>query len=391
LTEFGEEPQWIVQAPGRVNLIGEHTDYNDGFVMPLAIDRGSFIAMRRREDDLVRIRSMEFGETKQFNLGCIKKDSMSWIEYPKGVAFALQEEGFQLNGWEGVACCDVPMGASLSSSASIELAVARAFAARSGLEWNPIKMAVICQKSERQWVGVNCGIMDQMISAIGRKDHAALIDCRSLEAQHVPIPPGTSVVVMDTATRRGLVDSAYNERRSQCEAAADFFGVKALRDITLGVFEAKVPTDGAIQWRRARHVISEISRTLEAAEVMRQGDAVALGKLMSASHDSLRDDFEVTNDYLDAMVQIARRKDSCLGARMTGAGFGGCAIALVRASTAERFMNAVAAEYRKESGLAPKIYLCSASAGADFMKSCLPKSTPSVDSRAGLRTGSLTI
>jgi galactokinase len=261
----------------------------------------------------------------------------------------------------------VPIGAGLSSSAAIELATARAFAATSNLDWNPAVMARLAQRAENEWVGMNCGIMDQMISAAGVENHALLIDCRSLETQIVPLPPDTAVVVLDTATRRGLVDSAYNERRSQCEAAARFFGVTALRDVTMEQFLGKAEQLDDVTQRRARHIISENERVLRAVEAMRRGDAVELGKLMNASHNSLRDDFEVSSDNLNIMVQCARREEGCYGARMTGAGFGGCAVALVRADFADEFATRVSANYRNATSLNPSIYVCTATNGAEVL------------------------
>jgi galactokinase len=234
-------------------------------------------------------------------------------------------------------------------------------------------MAKIGQRAENEWVGMNCGVMDQMISAAGQADHALLIDCRSLETESVPLPPGTAVVVLDTATRRGLVDSAYNERRAQCETAARFFGVPALRDVSLGQLQALSEADDRpalddLTLRRARHVVTENERTLQAAAAMRQGDAVALGRLMNASHASLRDDFEVSSDELNAIVRCARDRDGCYGARMTGAGFGGCAVALVRAERADVFSATVAACYQKATGINPAIYVCRVADGATRVK-----------------------
>ena len=368
IAEYGSPAKLIVRAPGRVNLIGEHTDYNDGFVMPMAIDRATWIALSPRDDERVGLYSLDLDDTVSFDLENLRKEKMSWGEYPKGVAWSLRNEGFNLCGWNGVTRCDVPMGAGLSSSASFELAVARAFAAVSGFEWDAAKMALLCQKAENQWVGVNCGIMDQMISAVGKAGHAVMIDCRDLSTETVPVPAGYVVVIMDTSTRRGLVDSAYNDRRSQCEAAAGFFGVKALRDVKMNAFIEKVNDINLGKWRRAKHVISENARTVEAASAMKAGDAVQLGLLMNASHDSLRDDFEVTNDELDIIVQIARKTPGCLGARMTGAGFGGCAVALVQQGAAQAFIDRVAKDYETKTGLTPKIYLCVASEGAELVQ-----------------------
>jgi galactokinase len=364
---FGGEPAFTVRAPGRVNLIGEHTDYNDGFVLPMAIDRATWIALRPRRDGLVVLHSLNHNETGQFNLATLKKQPGAWAEYPKGTAWALQEAGHKLTGWEGVTDCDVPIGAGLSSSASYELAVARAFACTSGFLWEPAKMALLGQQAENKWVGVNCGIMDQMISAAGKEGHALLIDCRSLETQPVPLPTGTVVVILDTTTRRGLVGSAYNERRQQCEAAARAFGVKALRDVTSELFEVGAGQLDVMTRRRAKHVVTENERTLSAAAAMRRNDAQTLGALMNASHASLRDDFEVTNRELNEIVGCARRAPACLGARMTGAGFGGCAVALVGATGAQKFVRAVEKTYRAATKLKAQIYVCEASNGAEVV------------------------
>jgi galactokinase len=364
---FGSPPAAIVRAPGRVNLIGEHTDYNDGFVLPMTIDRAVWIALSPRPDRLVLAHSLDFVETASFNLDRLEKGS-GWIEYLKGVAWALQEEGHTLTGFEAVVAGDVPVGAGLSSSAALELAAARTFAVTSGFDWNVAQMALLGQRAENKWVGMNCGIMDQMISAAGKADHALLIDCRSLETQAVPLPPGTVVVVLDTATRRGLVDSAYNERRSQCEAVAQFFGVKALRDVTLDQLNEKRHQLDRVAYRRALHVISENDRTLLAADAMKHGEPIELGQLMQLSHMSLRDDFEVSSRELNIMVECAEHQDGCYGARMTGGGFGGCAVALVRHDVAEAFSASVTAAYENATGLKPNIYICTATNGAEVVR-----------------------
>lgn len=364
---YNQTPTFIVRAPGRVNMIGEHTDYNDGFVFPMAIDRATWIALRPRQDRTVSLRTLDLGKSAEFSLDDIQKSGNSWIEYVKGTAWVLQNEGFALKGWEGILSSDVPIGSGLSSSAALEMATARAFSAVSGFEWNATAMAKLGQKAENKWVGVNCGIMDQLISAEGRAGHAVLIDCRSLELKPCPLPRGTSVVIMDTATRRGLEGSAYNERRAQCEAASAFFGVKVLRDVTVEQFDARAHELDDLVRRRARHVITENARTLEAAAAMAANDAETLGRLMNESHDSLRDDFEVTNKELNDIVECALGADGCFGARMTGAGFGGCAVALVATDAAESFIEQVSAQYKRVTGLTPSLYLCQATAGAEIV------------------------
>ena len=367
ITRFGQPPHWIVRAPGRVNLIGEHTDYNDGFVLPLAIDRAAWIALRPRDDRRVAVHSLDYDQTAEFSLNSLNNEKAGWLEYLKGTAWSLQEAGYRLTGWEGVLAGDVPLGAGLSSSAALEMATARAFAATGNLPWDPAAMAKLGQRAENKWVGVNCGIMDQLISAAGRANHALLIDCRSLAIQSVPFPSGLAVVVLDTSTRRGLVDSAYNERHAQCEAASKFFQVPALRNVTIERFCQSADKLDPITQRRARHVITENKRTLLAAEAMQGGDAVELGRLMDQSHQSLRDDYQVSSDALNAMVEIAAAHPACYGSRMTGAGFGGCAVALIRAEAADDFVFQTSTVYQQKTGNTPSVYVCQATNGAEVV------------------------
>lgn len=367
---FNSESEIIVRAPGRVNLIGEHTDYNDGFVLPMAIDHAVWLALRPRDDRTVRLFSLDLEADSAFELDSLTKGS-DWIEYPKSIAYELMKAGYELRGFDAVMTGDVPRGAGLSSSAAVELAVARAFAAVSGIEWDAPKMAKLSQKAENEWVGVNCGIMDQMASAACKEGHALFLDCRSLEIQHAPLPQGVSIVILDTSTRRGLVGSAYNERRNQCEEAARWFGVKALRDVSVEEFERKTKAEkglSEVSLKRARHIVTENTRVLEAVEVMKAGNVKRLGELFNASHDSLRDDFEVTNDALNIMVDCAREQASCYGARMTGAGFGGCAVALVKEENAAEFVNAVSEAYRQRSNMEAAVYVCKPSEGASLVQ-----------------------
>ncbi len=370
---FGEPPTLIVRAPGRVNLIGEHTDYNDGYVMPLAIDRAVWIAAKPRSDSYVTLYSIDFDQAADISLPEIVRRDNMWIEYVQGVAWALQEAGHVLarKGWNGVIAGDVPIGAGLSSSAATELASARTFCAVAGIEWNAPEMAKLCQRVENEWIGVKTGIMDQMISATGVADHAVLIDCRWLYLDPVPLPPGTAVVVLDTATRRELVTSEYGKRREQCETAARICNVPALRDVTLPQLQALADLMDEVVYRRARHIVTENQRTLDAANAMRTGDAVTLGQLMNASHASLRDDFEVSSDALNLIVDCAREHEACIGARMTGGGFGGCAVALVRADAAEDFAAKVAASYQQRSGKTPAVYVCHATDGARIVSAAI--------------------
>ena len=364
---FRGAPAVVARAPGRVNLIGDHTDYNDGFVLPMAIDRATWIAARPRQDRQVVVYSLDFDEQRTFMLGDDSHRADGWIEYLRGVAWALNDAGHPLSvGWDGVCAGTVPRGAGLSSSASLELATARAFAGTNGIAWDATAMARIAQRAENAWVGVNCGIMDQLISAVGVAGHALLIDCRSLHTRAVPIPPAAVFVVLDTATRRGLVDSAYNERRVQCETAARLIGARSLRDVTPERLDGAGDTLDPITRRRAAHVVSENARTTAAADALGRGNLETVGRLMNESHASLRDDFEVSRPELDLMVELAHRHPGCLGARMTGAGFGGCAVALVEHGAAVDFAEQVSAAYQNRTSLRPSAYLCTPSAGASL-------------------------
>ena len=363
----GRPPEFLARAPGRVNLIGEHTDYNDGFVLPLAIDRAVHIAFTPHDAPRVEVHALDQREHGMIDLTALARGGPAWLEYLRGCAVALRDAGHAPAGWHGSLAGDVPLGAGLSSSAAVELATLRAFATAGGLSWDAPAMAALGQRAENAWVGVNCGIMDQMISSAGEAGHALLIDCRSLALTPVPLPPEVVVVVMDTATRRGLMDSAYNERRAQCEAAARHFGVPALRDVTPARFDQEAAALDAVTRRRARHVVTENARTVRAAEALRRGDVATVGRLMDLSHESLRDDFAVSNAALDAIVAVARPQDGCLGARMTGAGFGGCAVALVERAAAGRFTETVREEYRAATGLDAALYVTTAQRGASVL------------------------
>lgn len=366
---FGLEPDLVVRAPGRVNLIGEHTDYNEGFVLPMAIDRALWISLRPRTDDQVIVHALDLDQAVAFSARAPRRGGSGWVEYVKGVAWSLQEAGYVVRGWEGVVSGDVPRGAGLSSSAALELATARAFCAASQFQWDAAQMAKICQRAENEWVGVRCGIMDQMISATARAGHALLIDCRDLTTRPVPLPTEAIIVVLDTATQRTLTDSGYNTRRKECEAAAEALGVRSLRDVQVADLKERGGALSGVLRRRARHVLRENARVLRAAEAMRGGDLVELGRLMDASHASLRDDFEVSTRELDAIVSCARREEGCYGARMTGAGFGGCAIALVQRAVATTFVDVVTACYLDATRMEARAYVCSAAEGAEVVVS----------------------
>jgi galactokinase len=374
---FGEASRFVARAPGRVNLIGEHTDYNGGFVLPMAIDREICIAFRPRADRRVVLHSLDYDETAQFDLAALQYESHHWIEYVKGAAAMLDGKGVKLEGWEGVVSGDVPRGAGLSSSAALELAALRVFTHLAGAPWDAPAAALLGQRVENEWIGVNSGIMDQMVVACATRGHALLLDCRTLIYRHVAVPLDVAVIILDTSTRRGLVDSAYNERRAQCERAAGMFDVPALRDLTPAALEAGKPRLDELTYRRAHHVVTENERTLRAADALSAGQAGALGRLMNESHASLRDDFQVTNHALDAIVAIAQQQDACYGARMTGAGFGGCAVAITSHEAADRFIENVTRGYQSITGLEPRAYVCRAAAGASLETETSMESVPS--------------
>ena len=365
---YKENPQFLVRAPGRVNLIGEHTDYNDGFVLPIALNRSTWVALSPHDSQEVHLKSLAFDESVTVPLHQKLNQDRGWQEYLKGVVNIMSREKMMLKGWHGVVAGDVPIGAGLSSSASLELALAKAFAVAGDWKWEPQKMARLCQKAENEWVGMNCGIMDQTISALGQKGHALFLDCRSLETKQVALPDSLDVAVMDTGTRHKLVDSAYNERRSQCEEAAAFFEVVALRDLSLEKLLASEKELDPLVFRRARHVVCENDRVLNFINALEDGMHEKAGQLMNESHASLRNDFEVSSEALDLITNCARQTPGCYGARMTGGGFGGCGVALVDSSKSKEFSEAVETGYKASGGKNGMIYICSASEGAEALK-----------------------
>jgi galactokinase len=357
----------ILRAPGRVNLIGEHTDYNDGFVLPMAIDRYTWIALRPRDDGRVRLRSLDLETLVEFALADERPLHLDWGEYVRGVSWALRQEGYELRGWDGLVASDVPIGAGLSSSAALEVAVARAFCQVSGIPWQARSMALLAQRAENEWVGLQCGAMDQIASACCRSGHALLLDCRDLSSQDVPIAENVRVLILDTGTRRSLSDSRYNQRREECDRAAAALGTVSLRTIGPHDLARRSSELDSLELRRARHVVTENVRVRQAATALRDGDGQRLGQLMNASHDSLRHDFDVSTPALDTIVQCARASDACLGARMTGAGFGGCAVALVRAEQAQQIAATIAADYQAATGIEPAVYVCQPSSGCSTL------------------------
>ena len=365
---FGRRPSVVARAPGRVNIIGEHTDYNDGFVMPIATDLATWTAAAPRDDGVVRVYSETMGEEANFELDALEAGG-GWADYLKGVAWALADEGIRLRGMDAVITSSVPPGSGISSSAALEVSWAMAMMEVVGERMDPNELALACQKAENEFVGMKCGVMDQLASVLGREDHAVLIDCRSLEHRLVPVPgERVSVVVMDTGVPRALVDSEYNIRRQQCERAAKAIGVRALRDAMMEDLEAARDKLDEETFRRARHVIAENARVHEAAEAFAAGDFVRVGELINASHFSLRDDYEVSCPELDLICEIARAQDGCFGARLVGAGFGGCAMALVRSDAVEEFCGAVKSEYDENSGRTSTIFAVKASDGAKAMR-----------------------
>jgi galactokinase len=367
----GGAPTLWVRAPGRVNLIGEHTDYNGGFVLPCAIDRQTLVAARPRSDGQLRVVAADFGgATDAFGVQAPVPHHASapWANYVRGVVAVLQAElaarGLVLQGADLAIAGDVPQGAGLSSSASLEVAVLHTLNTLQGLGLARPAMALLAQRAENSFVGCQCGVMDQMISACGEAGHALLIDCRSLQTRAVPLPAGLAVVIVHSRVQRGLVDSAYNERRRQCEAAAAHYGVPALRDLGLAQLRDGVEGLDALTYRRARHIVTENQRTLDAAEALAAGDLRRLGALMAASHASMRDDFEITHPAVDELVAIAQAAIGTEGgARMTGGGFGGCVVALLPQARVPALQAHIAAEYRAPGGEPATVWVCQAAGG----------------------------
>jgi galactokinase len=357
----------VFQAPGRVNLIGEHTDYNGGSVFPAALTFGTTLLIRRRSDDRLLFASTNFSITREISAGSVTFDeSDDWVNYPKSIVWELAQRGNPLTrGYEFLYHGEIPNGAGLSSSASIEVVTAFALLTMEGKPANPVEISVWAQHAENEFVGVKCGIMDQFAVANGKKDHAILLDCDTLRYELVPFRSGHyKLVIGNTNKRRGLVDSKYNERRAQCGQAVQDLRkaipeLKLLGELTLEQFRANATliTDDTVR-RRAQHVVEEIDRVSQSMEVLKRGDLAAFGLLMNASHDSLRDLYEVTGTELDVMVEAARQVRGVLGSRMTGAGFGGCTISLVHQASVERFIAEVGEKYETATGLHPEFYVC---------------------------------
>jgi galactokinase len=375
---FGEAPAYVVRAPGRVNLLGEHVDYNDGFVLPIAIDREIWLAFSPSDTDQTTLSAVDLSEDVSFTLETLLaktdasgKDLPTWARYPAGVMWALREAGLATPALKGAYTSNVPQGSGLSSSAAVEMAFVLAWQTLGGWELPPMERALLGQKAENQYVGVNCGIMDQFASACGEQDRLLHLDCRSLEWHTLPLPNDIAIVIADTKMRRTLTSGEYNKRRADCEEAVRILsqtlpGIKSLRDVSVDAFNQQASQLPERVEKRARHVVEEIERSVRAIPLLEQGDMVEFGKLINQCHASLRDLYEVSIPELDTMVDLAQSLPGCYGARLTGAGFGGCTVNLVARDQAEAFSGALADGYESETGISPEIYICAASKGAEL-------------------------
>lgn len=374
---FGEgRPVVLTQAPGRVNLIGEHTDYNDGFVLPMAIAYHIVMAGRRRNDSLVQVYSVDFDEWVTFSVeGPMERDQQApWSDYIRGVLWAFRETGVALKGMDLAFGGDLPLGAGLSSSAALEVATALMVQQLNRISMSLPETALLCQKAENEFVGMKCGIMDQFASLLSRENHALFLDCRSLAFELIPMALGDyRIVICHSGVKHELVASHYNQRRQSCMDGVRilqqrFPEVMALRDVTPMMLEtARAAMDETV-YRRCRHVISENGRVSESIRALRQGDLQTFGRLMNASHDSLRDDYEVSCPEVDLLVDLARNSSGVLGARITGGGFGGCTVNLVSTNALSQFEKKVLTQYCEKTGLEARVYVCAPANGAMVCK-----------------------
>lgn len=358
--------EFVTRAPGRVNLIGEHTDYNDGFVMPIATDLATYSAAAPRDDSRVRAFTAAMAETVEFSLDDLTPQGDGhWSNYLRGVAWSLREERVELRGVDVAITSDVPLGSGMSSSAALEVSWALALLAAVGVAMDEKRLALLCQRAENDFVGMRCGVMDQLASVLGRADQAVLLDCWTLSYELVPVPADrVAVVVMDTGKPRALVDSEYNLRRQQCEEASRILHVRALRDVTPEDLEEASERMSGVVYRRARHVVTENERVFEVADALREEDFERAGWLIDQSHDSLARDYEVSCPELDLICEVARAQEGCFGARLVGAGFGGCAMALVDVAAVDTFCPAVKVEYDARSEYQASVFAVLASDGA---------------------------
>jgi galactokinase len=364
-SRFQESPTAIISAPGRINLIGEHTDYSGGYVLPVAIDLGVAIAFGPRDDRAVELFSLDFEESFRFYLDDIDCHQEHWRSYITAVAMAMQEDGYDLKGWQGVLGGTIPIGAGLSSSAAFEVACILAFCHASHLNLPPETIALLGQKAETKWVGVNVGVMDQLISAAGKAGHGILLDCASLKYELIPIPPGISFYILDTMTRRNLSSSDYNKRHNEVDNAANILGVKQLRASSTDHLE-EIHRQGLLSddlYHRAKHVITENQRVLKFSQAMVLEDLQSMGELITRSHQSLKEDFKVSSPELDLIVEAAQSQPNCLGARMIGAGFGGCALAIVESQNIGHFIDRVTHVCYEKSRRVPHIFQVASSDG----------------------------
>jgi galactokinase len=365
-----ETPVRVFRAPGRTNLIGEHTDYNDGFVFPAAIDRATWIAIAPRADSILKIHSEHFNETIQFRIDEIATAPRKhWSDYVRGVALILQKTGVHFPGADTLIRTDVPLGAGLSSSASLEICAAIALTALAGGELPKLEIAWLCRRAENEFVGAHVGIMDQFVACFGQAGHAIFLDCRSMEYAAVQLPSDVRMVACNTMVKHEIASGAYNQRRTECEEAVARLknvmpGIKAVRDVTPALLQQHARWLPELLLRRARHVVTENERALVARKALERGDLTAFGALMRKSHASLRDDYEVSCTELDVMTELANDFEGCFGARMTGGGFGGCTINLVRMAQVEKFSEYMHDAYERATGIAPEIYSCTAAEGA---------------------------
>jgi galactokinase len=372
---YGRPPRWIVVAPGRMNVIGEHTDYNDGFVLPMAIERYAVMAADEAiMSGKISIYDAQFKEIAIIGISVlVTKGEPKWSNYVRGVIAGFQRRGQEIPALDVVFMSTVPVGGGLSSSAALEVCTATLIEAATGREIDPIEKALLAQKAEHEFAGVPCGIMDQFISVLGRKDHLLLLDCRSRETQLVPMSdPSISLLVINTSVKHELSNGEYARRRAECEQAAKILGVPSLRDATVAMLENAKGKMNEVVYRRARHVINEIERTVRAAEKFRASDWLEAGDLMYESHRSLRDDYEVSCEELDVVVEIAKSigvKGGVFGCRMTGGGFGGCAVALVITELVEPISKRIVADYRAKTGIEANIFSSRPTFGATIIKS----------------------